>query len=478
MREDLRALYGDERLPRCTSYPSSPHFTASIGAETYADWLRALPANATASLYLHIPFCRSMCWYCGCHTGISQHDGPIVDYLATLRREITLVARHLERRPRVGHVHFGGGTPTIMAPGAFADLIALLRSSFPFESDAEVAVEIDPRTLTPRMVCALGGAGVTRASLGVQSCDPVVQAAIRRPQSFETTAAAVTSLRAAGIKDINLDLIYGLPHQTVDSCVDTVRRCLALRPDRLAVFGYAHVPTFKKHQRHIQETTLPGGVARQAQAEAIATALTQAGYRRIGLDHYALPDDRMTVAQETGLLRRNFQGYTTDLSDALVGLVASAVGQLPQGFIQNEPALRAYGARVARGELSTLKGYALTPGDRLRAALIERIMCDFTVDVGEVCRDAVFDRPGARAAIAATAGDLGVGFCGVWLEAPASTLARRVEERSNDPSDASVSVLSGQLARDPGAIVWHRIDAGQPLDALRDAVLSLCGGGR
>jgi oxygen-independent coproporphyrinogen-3 oxidase len=172
----------------------------------------------------------------------------------------------------------------------------------------------------------------------------------------------------------------------VDSCVDTVRQCLPLRPDRLAVFGYAHVPTFKKHQRHIKDTTLPDGATRRAQAEAIAEVLTRAGYRRIGLDHYALPDDRMAVAHVEGRLRRSFQGYKTDLSDALVGLGASAIGRLPQGYIQNEPALRAYGARVARGELATIKGYALTPDDRLRAALIERIMCDFAVDVGEVCR--------------------------------------------------------------------------------------------
>ncbi|CAA2160092.1 Oxygen-independent coproporphyrinogen-III oxidase [Methylobacterium brachiatum] len=386
MREDLRVLYSEERLPRYTSYPSSPYFTGAAGAGTYAAWLRALPADAMVSLYLHVPFCRSMCWYCGCHTSITRHDAPIAEYLATLQREIGLVASHLERRPRVQHVHFGGGTPTIMAPGAFGELITLLRNRFSFDPEAEIAVEIDPRTLTREMTRALGKAGVTRASLGVQSCDPVVQEAIRRRQDFDITARAVTGLRAEGIRDINLDLIYGLPHQTVDSCVDTVRQCLPLRPDRLAVFGYAHVPTFKKHQRHIKDATLPDGATRRAQAEAIAEVLTRAGYRRIGLDHYALPDDHMALARVEGRLRRNFQGYTTDLSDALVGLGASAIGRLPQGYIQNEPALRAYGARVARGELATIKGYALTPDDRLRAALIERIMCDFAVDVGEVCR--------------------------------------------------------------------------------------------
>ncbi|ACB78613.1 oxygen-independent coproporphyrinogen III oxidase [Methylorubrum populi BJ001] len=386
MRQDLKAHYADERLPRYTSYPASPHFTGAVGPAAYAEWLRALPAETTASLYLHVPFCRSLCWYCGCHTHITRHDAPIDDYLASLRKEIGLVAGHLERRPAVRHVHFGGGTPTIMAPAAFRELMALLRAHFPFAPEAEIAVEIDPRTLAPAMIRALGEAGVTRASLGVQSFDPAVQAAIRRRQDYAVTEAAVAGLRAAGIRRINLDLIYGLPHQSVESCVETVRQCLALRPDRLAVFGYAHVPSFKKHQRLIDAATLPDAAARRAQAQAVADALAGAGYRRIGLDHYALPDDPMAVARAEGQLHRNFQGYTTDSSDALIGFGASAIGRLPQGYVQNEPALRAYAARVAANDVATVRGYALTPEDRLRAALIERIMCDGAVEVGAVCR--------------------------------------------------------------------------------------------
>lgn len=386
MREDLRALYGEERLPRYTSYPPSPHFSAAIGADSYASWLRSLPADATASLYLHVPFCRSMCWYCGCHTSITRHDAPIADYVDLLRREIGLVAARFEDAPPVRHVHFGGGTPTVMAPEAFLRLVAALRARFPFDADAELAIEIDPRTLVPAMTDALGQAGVTRASLGVQSFDPAVQEAIRRRQGLDVTAAAVVGLRAAGVRGINLDLIYGLPHQTVDSCVDTVRQCLELCPDRFAVFGYAHVPAFKKHQRHIDEASLPDGRARRAQAEAIAAILVAAGYRRIGLDHYALPDDPLEIAQAEGRLRRNFQGYTTDPCDTLIGLGASAIGRVPQGYVQNAPALRTYADRLGRGELPTVKGYALTPDDRLRAELIERVMCDFAVDVGAVCR--------------------------------------------------------------------------------------------
>ena len=386
MQDDVRARYADERLPRYTSYPPSPHFTPLVNDRTYAAWLGAQPARSFASLYLHVPFCRSLCWYCGCHTVITRHNGPIAAYVGVLRREIDLISRLMPEAPSVRHIHFGGGTPTVMTPDAFGELVTALRARFPVAPEAEIAVEIDPRTLTSAMIAALGRAGVTRASLGVQSFDPKVQQAINRHQDFAITEAAVAGLRAAGIRAINLDLIYGLPHQDVGSCLDTVRRCLALEPDRLAVFGYAHVPAFKKHQRLIDPAALPDGDARRAQAEAIAGLLEAAGYRRIGLDHYARPDDEMALAQGEGRLRRNFQGYTTDPCDLLIGLGASSIGRLRQGYVQNEPGLRAYAERIERGELATSRGHALTAEDRLRADLIEAIMCHSAVDVGEVCR--------------------------------------------------------------------------------------------
>jgi oxygen-independent coproporphyrinogen-3 oxidase len=326
-----------------------------------------------------------MCWYCGCHTTITQRDAPIVDYIAVLRREIDLVANRLSGPLPVRHVHFGGGTPTIMEPAEFLGLVELMRRRFHLDDGTEIAVEIDPRTLTRTMTTVLGEAGVTRASLGVQSFDPVVQRAINRIQSFEQTARATEGLRAAGVQGVNFDLIYGLPHQTVESCIETVRKSIALRPERFSVFGYAHIPSFKKHQRKIDEAALPDGAARYAQAEAIAEALIAAGYRRIGLDHYALPEDSMVRAQVDGVLHRNFQGYTTDPSDVLIGFGASAIGRLTQGYAQNEVVLGRYAERVQRGEFAIAKGYALTPDDRLRADLIERVMCDFQVDVQEVC---------------------------------------------------------------------------------------------
>jgi oxygen-independent coproporphyrinogen III oxidase len=385
MRPDLAVCYGQERLPRYTSYPTAPHFSPAIGQATYAEWLKAIPRRASASLYVHVPFCRSMCWYCGCHTTVARRDQPIAVYESALRCEIDQVVRQIDRRMGVEHIHFGGGTPTIMAPESFADLIGLIRHCFFVAPTAEVAIEIDPRTLSSRMIEALALGGVNRASLGVQSFDPKVQRAINRVQSFGQTEAASSGLRRAGISGINFDLIYGLPHQTVYSCLDTVARCIELRPDRFSVFGYAHVPSFKKHQQKMKEEWLPDSLARHEQASAIAQALREAGYVQIGLDHFALPEDSMARALKAGTLRRNFQGYTTDQSSVLLGFGASAIGRLPQGFVQNEVAIPAYSQAVARGRLATARGYALTDDDRLRAEIIERIMCDFAVDLDPIC---------------------------------------------------------------------------------------------
>jgi oxygen-independent coproporphyrinogen-3 oxidase len=312
-------------------------------------------------------------------------DEPVASYAAALRCEMELVSQQIGRRLSVNHVHFGGGTPTIMAPENFSDLIGLIRHSFFIQPSAEIAVEIDPRTLTADMVEAMRLSGVNRASLGVQSFDPVVQRAINRVQSFEQTASVVDMLQRAGINGINFDLIYGLPHQTVASCLDTVRRSLELGPDRFSVFGYAHVPAFKKHQRMINEAVLPDGLGRHDQACAIANALKEAGYVQIGLDHFARPGDSMAVAFEQRTLRRNFQGYTTDKGEILLGFGASAIGHLPQGYVQNEVQIGAYAQSIAAGHLATAKGYGLTDDDRLRADIIERIMCEFSADLGDIC---------------------------------------------------------------------------------------------
>ncbi|PDT76117.1 oxygen-independent coproporphyrinogen III oxidase [Bradyrhizobium sp. C9] len=386
MRSDLARRYGQDRLPRYTSYPTAPHFNPSIGEAEYRGWLKSISPRRPASIYLHVPFCRSMCWYCGCHTSVTKKDDPIAIYASGLRTEAHLVAESIGHRQPISHIHFGGGTPTIMTPETFADLVGALRYSYFVLPKAEIAVEIDPRTLTEPMTEALGFSGVNRASLGVQSFDPAVQRAINRLQSFDQTARSVEGLRRNGIDKLNFDLLYGLPLQTVSSCLDTVARCVELRPDRFSVFGYAHVPSFKKHQRKIDESALPDSIERHRQSEAIVEALVDAGYVRIGFDHFALPSDELTVAKREGRLRRNFQGYTNDTAETLVGLGASAIGRMPQGFVQNAVATRDYLARIAEEQLATVKGYAFTGDDRFRGDIIERVMCDMAVDLSEIAR--------------------------------------------------------------------------------------------
>mgnify|MGYP001163369455 FL=1 len=386
MTPDVVLRYADRLLPRYTSYPTAPHFTPAITTDDYAGWLTAVPDESRLSLYFHVPFCRSMCWYCGCHTTVTGRDDPIARYVATLRQEVALVARHLGGRRTVTHIHFGGGTPTLMQPDDFLALMEDVRRHFAVASDAEIAIEIDPRTLTQDMAVALSAGGVTRASLGVQSFDGKVQRIINRVQPFEQTRNAVRMLRAAGIRSINMDLLYGLPGQTLTSCIDTAQRVLELMPDRLAVFGYAHVPNFKPHQRKFMTEALPDGKQRHAQAEYIAATLEDAGYQRVGLDHYARPDDPLAVAARNGTLHRNFQGYTTDSADTLIGLGASSIGRLPGGFVQNTVVIREYLQAIEAGQLATVKGYRLTAEDRLRAAVIETVMCDYAVDLDAVCR--------------------------------------------------------------------------------------------
>jgi len=378
---EIFARYAAMRVPRYTSYPTAPHFSPAVDHQEYRRWLRSVPLGERVSIYVHIPFCREMCWYCGCHTTVTHRQAPIARYVSDLAREMELVAAELPGRLRVGHLHFGGGSPTLLTASQVQTLCGELDRHFERDRAAEFAVEIDPRTLTEPLARAFGEAGVNRASVGVQSFDPKVQAAINRLQSFETTGRAVAALRSHGIGAINLDLVYGLPFQTVRSCVDTVEQALELKPARLSVFGYAHVPAMKAHQRKIDEAALPSTAERQAQADAIAAALNAAGYRQIGLDHFVLPSDPLARAAETGALHRNFQGYTLDPCPTLIGFGVSAIGRLPQGFVQNASRIPDYRRRIGEGRLAVVRGYALSQEDRRRAAVIERLMCDYRADV-------------------------------------------------------------------------------------------------
>jgi oxygen-independent coproporphyrinogen-3 oxidase len=360
-------------LPRYTSYPTANHFKPSVGPAEYRSWLGGLADGAALSLYLHVPFCNEMCWYCACSTKATRRYEPVARYLDTLEAEIVTVAGLLPRRHRVSHLHWGGGSPDILSASDIRRLGDALKTSFHLDATTEFAVEIDPRLMTADKADAMVGAGVNRISIGLQDFDPAVQAAIGRMQSYEVSKASLDLFRDRGVTSVNMDLVYGLPHQTEASLTRTIAQVIALLPDRIAIFGYAHLPQRAHNQKLIDEAALPGPMQRFAMARRLTTQLTKAGYVQLGLDHFARRADSLATLP----LNRNFQGYTTDGAETLIGLGASAIGKLPQGYVQNAVAVADYTSRVAKSGLATARGWTLTDDDRLRAFVIERLMCDF-----------------------------------------------------------------------------------------------------
>ena len=371
-------------VPRYTSYPTAPHFNTAVTSDVYRQWLGALPQASRLSLYLHVPFCDRLCWFCGCHTKQTHRYGPVSRYLQSLEREILAVAHALGGLRPVSAIHLGGGSPTLLTGPDLLGLRHTLEHHFDIARDAEISVEIDPNDIDETKLDALAAFGLTRASLGVQDFDEAVQAAINRPQTFADTKRVVDGLRQRGVVSVNLDVLYGLPLQTTGKLLRTIEQVVSLAPDRIALFGYAHVPWVKKHQRLIAQETLPDTATRFEQASLAAKALETAGYVRIGLDHFARADDKMALAGASGELRRNFQGYTVDPAEALIGLGASAIGKLPQGYVQNTLATGVYQDEVDGGGLAVAKGFALSAEDRVRAAVIEQLMCQLSISYPEL----------------------------------------------------------------------------------------------
>ncbi len=382
---NLLARYGGD-VPRYTSYPTAPHFGPEVDAGVYASWLAATDPAAPISLYLHVPFCDELCLYCGCNTSVVRRSDVRQAYAALLVREVGMVAAALGKRRRVTHVHWGGGTPTALPGKSMREVDAALRQYFDLDNDAEVAVELDPRHLGGDRIAALAAIGTRRASLGVQDFDPVVQRAIGRNQSQAQTVAAVAAMRGIGVRSINLDLMYGLPYQTPAGAAETARRTLALAPDRVAVFGYAHVPWMRQRQRLLPEGDLPGPLVRFASRAAIVATMREAGFAAIGLDHYARPQDNLARAAAEGRLVRNFQGYTADSAPLLIGFGASAIGTITQGFVQNHTDIPAWREAIGAGRLPVARGIAPTPEDRMRGEIISRLLCDLSVNLGAVAR--------------------------------------------------------------------------------------------
>lgn len=360
-------------VPRYTSYPTAPHFSGNIGPADYQRWLGELPGDAKLSLYLHIPYCDQLCWYCGCNTKATQRYEPIAKYVEALEQEIDLIAAALKPGQEAEHIHFGGGSPSILSSEDILRIGEKLRKIIRFGPNIEYAVEIDPRNMPEDRIAAFAATGVNRVSVGVQDFAPQVQLAINRMQSFQKTRAVIEGFRKHGVQSVNVDLVYGLPYQTRKSVERTIEQVITLNPDRVALFGYAHLPQRLPHQRLIPEDQLPDMMERFAQANRAANKLVEAGYVRVGLDHFARPGDRLAC----GEVRRNFQGYTTDDAGILIGLGASSIGRLPQGYVQNAVSTAEYMRCVGSGEFATQRGHAMSRDDEVRSLAIERLMCSF-----------------------------------------------------------------------------------------------------
>lgn len=376
---DLEKLLETEaaQLPRYTSYPPANHFNAEDLDPLNVGLQAALAKADSLSVYLHIPFCDRLCWFCGCHTKHTLSYVPVANYVDVLVKDI---ARYAGRNGTPSHVtklHLGGGSPSLLKKKELEKIRQALNGAFRIDGDTEISVELDPSDLGPESIRNLMEFGLSRASIGVQDFDPEIQIAINRPQSFELTRNIVEQLRAAGVKSLNIDALYGLPGQTSSKLASTVEKVLSLKPDRISLFGYAHVPWVKPHQKMIDESTLPGQKQRLQDAGLAASLITAAGYDAIGIDHFAKPDDNLAKAARTGKLKRNFQGYTDDNSEVLLGFGPSSISSFPDGFAQNQVATGLYTAAITAGQSPLARGLLLSEADKLNGWVIERLMCDF-----------------------------------------------------------------------------------------------------
>jgi len=386
----------DRPGPRYTSYPTAPEWSESFGPKEFSEALeRADEQQGPLSIYVHLPFCREMCRFCGCNV-IATHDHSRADeYLGVLDKEVALVAARLPRRRTVTQLHWGGGTPTFLDEAQLTRCHALIARSFQFAPDAELAIEIDPAITTRSQIDRLAEIGFNRISMGVQDFDPKVQETVGRIQGEKETAELVQAARDNGFKGVNLDLIYGLPYQTVDTWKRTLDKILLIRPDRMAVFGFAWVPWAKPHQRLLPEAALPKTALRVELFLAAVETFTQAGYRLIGLDHFALESDELARAQDEGVLTRNFQGYTVRPADDTVAFGMTSISDIGGAYAQNAHRLKDWAELVGSGRVPVAKGIRVTEDDVLRRFVINRVMCLLRLDLAEV--EGRFGKPARQA---------------------------------------------------------------------------------
>jgi oxygen-independent coproporphyrinogen-3 oxidase len=377
-------------VPRYTSYPTAAQFNDSVGAADIGERLDAVSQNASLSLYIHIPYCHDICWYCGCNTGAATRPRRLAAYVDALEHEIALVATRLGGRGRVAHIAFGGGSPNSLPLIDWIRLNHQLLVCFDTNA-ATLAIELDPRRLNRSWIEAMAQIGVSRVNLGVQTFAPHVQQAIGRVQPFDMVEAAVAAFQRTMVS-VGFDLMYGLPGQSEEDLAATLETSIRLRPSRIALFGYAHMPHLLPRQRRIAAADLPDMAQRFAMATLGHSMLTAAGYHAVGFDHFALPDDPLAQAAASGALRRNFQGFTEDESDALIGLGASAISQFPDLIVQNEKNTGAYREIVAEGRLPATRGIARSLDDQRRGRLIERLLCDGIAPFSDPCGTESLDR--------------------------------------------------------------------------------------
>jgi oxygen-independent coproporphyrinogen-3 oxidase len=378
----------DRAGPRYTSYPTALQFHTGFDEHAYRAAVARTDRARPLSLYFHLPFCATVCYYCACNKIVTKNRARAAPYLASLKREIELQAALFGRERIVDQLHWGGGTPTFIGPAEMGELMQATRRHFHLRDDdrGEYSIEIDPRELQPGTLGLLRELGFNRLSLGVQDFDPAVQRAVNRIQSPALTLAVLDSARELGFRSINLDLIYGLPRQTVESFARTLDQVIAANPDRLSVFNYAHLPEQFKTQRQIDAAQLPSPAMKLDILQHTIERLTRAGYVYIGMDHFAKPDDELAVAQRHRTLHRNFQGYSTRADCDLIGLGITSIGNVGDSYSQNERALEAYTAALAAGRLPVMRGITLDADDRLRRAAIAALICHWRVDIAGIER--------------------------------------------------------------------------------------------
>ncbi|AXI45228.1 oxygen-independent coproporphyrinogen III oxidase [Sulfitobacter sp. SK012] len=377
----------DALVPRYRSYPPANHFVDRVGQQNQENWLGMVPSGSDVSVYIHIPFCKRLCWFCACRTQGTRTLRPVDAYVEFLIKELWGVKKQLAPDVKVARLHLGGGTPTILSPGTMTLLLNEVFKAFPRSAQFEFSVEIDPTEASRDLLSTLIDHGLNRASLGVQDFAPRVQDAIGRPQSLEQTRDVIAFLRDKGITALNLDVLYGLPHQTVESFGQTLDHVIGLKPNRLAIYGYAHVPWMSKRQVMIKEADLPGSETRFALASMARARLQDTGFETIGIDHFATPRDGLSKVQASGQVRRNFQGYTDDQSQTLIGIGASAISKFPQGYLQNAVATSAYQNRITQTGLAAHKGYAMNGTDKLVGCIVEDLLCRFELNTAKLALD-------------------------------------------------------------------------------------------